>query len=158
MAIIKRICGPRRVVLAASLGEDASIRDEAMAPDMDIKAYTDSLYDPELVKLQDGADPVWWTIKPLTRRQKDALEQHGTTRGKMWHYVRCSLTAVDGYYLQSDDGAKKQVELKTAPEGRLGELLTEETLDVLDLDDQTLLGLMLMIRTISEATAPLSHS
>ena len=158
--------GPRRVVIAASIpvsGDDGGVTnvplmDPAVDPEAsDLKAYRDSLWDPKHLSFVEGDQPTWWTINPLTRRQKDAAEGM-KARERASFYIRCSVSKVEGYQIMEPDGTISEVsQPKRKQNGSLGIMSQDSWVDKLDMPEELLHALALMIRVISEAGDPLAR-
>jgi hypothetical protein len=160
MAFGRKCCGPRRVVLVLGSEEravaDPALDLEAMG-DEGIKAYWESLFDPLHLRWKPGgeADATWWTIRPLTARQKDQGAALTVDRQRARYYLQCALLRVENYRITNDAGeiiATPQPDRRT-PEGEA----SDKWFDELNLLGNELIGLMLMIAQISEARAPLSR-
>jgi len=157
--------GPRRVVIAASIpvsrddGGSVDVPLVDMAVDLDasdLKAYRDSLWDTKHLFFVEGEQPTWWTIHPLTRRQKDAAEGM-TPRQRAAFYIRCSVSKVENYPLIEEDGTRAEIaQPKRKQNGSLGIMAQESWVDKLDLPEEYLHAFAHMIRVISEAGDPLA--
>lgn len=158
--------GPRRVVIAAVIqvpGKDGGITDVTIAdPAIDLAKsnlaeYKESLYDEKHLAYFEGEKPSYFTIQPLTRRQKDAADGM-SPRQTAAFFIRCAVTAIDGYQIQDAGGAVVDApQPKRKDNGSLGAMAQESWVDKLDMPTDFLFALSYMIRTISEASPPLSR-
>lgn len=158
MALGRRVCKSRRVVLIGADEDGDVISDPALHEDTNAQEYYDSLFDPKHLKMQPGEVPTWWTIAPLTKRQKDAGSEMTTVRGRVEWYVRCGLLAHEHWTIEDDSGAIRnapQPDRKTR--GRVGELASEQWYEDMDLTAGIATALYVMIAKMSEAQRPLSR-
>jgi len=152
----KYIVGPRRVAIAYKMN-DVIVADPAIdILQSNLDHYQSSLFELEWLKYLPGEKPSLFTIQPLTRRQKDAAESMSMRERSAW-YLRCSLLGTSNYQVLKQDNSLSEI---ASPEriqnGSYGLMAPEMYIDELDLPEQYLLGLMLMIRHISEAQIPIS--
>lgn len=154
MGLTRRICGPRRVPICWPFAEDAEKRalcDPALADDMDIKGYVESLFDPAFLKVKEGAQPTFFTIRPLPRRL--GLLGEGTARIRSDWVLRCCVRAVDGLTVFDEESKEqKPVTLKMVKAPVEGEeILSEESMDLLAFSDMERLALSKQVEAITEA-------
>lgn len=158
MALGKRVLRPIKAVMAIPAGKGIEIIDPAIdVSKSDIEKYWESIFDIKHITFYPGESPTWFTLTPLTRRQKDAVDVAiGERQAASW-YIRCSLLSMDNYTIIDSNG--KVIE---APQpdrqqrGRAGEMASEEWLDKVNFPAEHRTGLFLIINHISEAQLPLS--
>lgn len=153
--IRKRIVGPRRVVVCWKVEDEVAI-DPALDPSMDPQAYADSLFSEELVRVQEGQSPTWYTIRPLTRRMRNACPSSSGS-GVMDWWIRCGLVKLEGYVLVDESGAETALELEMVDEPLLSSdgakvaIVSEATLDKMDMVGTVRATLFGMIKHLTEA-------
>ena len=150
MAFGRKVFGPRRVIIAVQTTDGETFADPAVdVANSDVAGYVESLYELDKLKLVTGLSPTYWTIQPLTRRQKDAMDHMG--RREMAHWIiRFGLVAVDNFTV----GGEPVTVPERKPHGSYGLALPESFLDQLDLSSSVLHSLSGMILRLSEAQAP----
>lgn len=151
----------REVVLAVKFGDGdgaSIVADGAVDQDhTDFDAYKESLWDMKHVKIADGETPTVFTIRPLTKAQKDAVDGIDGSRAKAQHYLKYGLVDVRGYRLEGPDGKTIDAPRPThRSNGKLGMVVPDEWFDEVDLPAEHLMALFSMIAYISEAQVPLS--
>jgi len=160
MAIIRRIGGPKRVVIAivAPIDDDIVIvADPAVdTAESDLTAYSDSGFDEAHIKFIEGAEPTWFTIQALTRRQKEASpDEAHPRRVAAWRW-RCAVTAHKGYTLIDAAGRESEApQPDRAQNGDMGAMASPKWMDALDPPAEYLYALSNMIAQYSEASGPL---
>jgi|ETNvirnome_2_300_1030623.scaffolds.fasta_scaffold00529_11 hypothetical protein len=165
MFIIQKT-GIRKVVIACAIEvEDADGGTQSVAvvdpavdvehDDTDLIAYRDSFFDAKHLKFKDGEEPSWFSIQPLTRRQKEAADEMMPRKRAAWD-IRAGLIDCHFRYVDSDGQTKDVQQPERLNNGRLGKMVTEGWMDKVNLPSELLHALSYMVRHISEATVPLS--
>lgn len=148
MAIGRRAVGQRRVALALTI-EAGVIADPAVDLEQsDLKAYRESLWDTIHLKYLPGERPTLFTIRALTKREKDKAEGLPAREAAAW-LIRCGVVALENYQIMRPDGTTYEA---PQPDGNPA---SEKWMDELDLPQSYLFTLAAMIRAISEAELPL---
>ena len=145
MALGRRICGPRWVVLPY----DPALDDIKS----DFDGYRESLFDIGKVVVRPGEQPSRFKISPLTEKQKRVARAHDTGSHEFAELVfRCGILEVDNYPVQSDDGSTVD---PSPPDrldrGALGESATVEWLNSSRIAHSDIEVLAAMIWRLSEA-------
>lgn len=154
----KRVCGPRRVVLLASVGGEYGINgvvfDDALDLEKtDVKQYWKDLFNSKFLVFSPGEEPTWFTIHPMTpiqiRNEPEEEKALATWR------VLCSLSKIENYHIIDDDGNETMVKQPDRMDrGQLGTMASETWLDTSGLTMEDILGLSIMIKQISEPQLP----
>lgn len=153
MALGKRAARPVKIVLAF----DDDVTDPAIdIENSDFKAYWDSYFDIKHIKFKDGCEPTYFTIRPLTRRQKDAVDALAGQRNIASWYIRCGLIRLENYLIYDESN---NVTHATSPiienHGQVGEISTEKWLDEISFTIDVRDALFVAIAHITEAKPPL---
>ena len=160
--------GPRRIPICAHVevagsdggNETVVIADPAIEvdhEDTDLEKFRESQYDMKHVHIFKGQTPTWFTVEPLTRRQKDAAEHFETSRQRSAFMIRCSVVRVEGYKIKRADGSEYDLDNPSRKKnGQLGMMAKESWIDRMDLPELYLIALGHQIKRISEASHPLS--
>ncbi len=156
MALGRRAARPVKIVMALP-GESGVIDPAIDIEASDLDAYWTSLFDLQHIKIKDGELPTYFTIKPLTRRQKDAVDVLTGEKALSSWYIRCSLVKLFNYQIMDSNG-----KIGDAPHpvikkhGEVGEIATEDWLDKVCFTTDVKNALCIAIMAISEAKLPLS--
>lgn len=149
--LIKRVCGNRRVALCWRFEETGLVvMDPALDPSMDVKAYMDSLFDPVHVKVREGEQPTWFTLRTIPRPLYLARDG-GTSRGDADWVIRSCLRELENYGMEDEAGQVSALKIEFAKWSDKLDLVSEDTMDKLRLDDLERVALMLMARHMTEA-------
>ena len=102
--------------------------------------------------LKFDGEPSRFTIRQLTEVQKDFLEGLSNTRIRAKQTVAFSLQAVTDYLVVDDGGNQvaPPMERRDA-HGKLGSMLTDDSMDALGFSTEVLAALHVMIMAFSEA-------
>jgi len=147
MAVGRRICGPRPVILPTDSAVDAD--------KFSFEEYRDSLFARDKVPLRDGVEPTVFTVGSLPVAGKRAAANHEfDSFGWRQSVLRYGLHRVDGYVLEDDDGKAMAFE---QPDGdpSAGKPASQEWADRCPLLDAEAQMLAIIIWNLSNA-APLS--
>jgi hypothetical protein len=158
--MIKRVVsGPRRIAVAIRVGE-ACVSDPAVnLASSDLSKYQESLYDISHLKFYDGQTPTFFTIQPLSRKQKDIIGGVEDFRKKANLAARMSVLSIENYEIERDGGVTvRDPQPDRQQSGDLGSMASESWLDTLDLPADFLAGLYWHIYRLSEAQGPLSKN
>jgi hypothetical protein len=159
--ISRKIVGPRWVAIAVQ-NNDITIIDPAIDLDnSNIKDYEESLFDVKHLKALPGEQWSLFEIKPLTRRQKDALDSYDAdaqSRMRAAWAIRCGLTGTKNYQIVANGGSSEIGLPEIKQNGAMGAMITEGWMDKFDMPELFLYGLASMIRKISEASGPLFNA
>ena len=161
--------GSRRIVIAAYIPvptpdggkKDVTILDPAVDEEAsDLKAYKESYFDTSNLVFLEGEEPTYFTIRQLTRNQKDAIEviPESNPRQRSAFYIKCAVERIDGFKIEDEEG--NEIDLpnpKRKPNGSLGVMAQDSWVSKLDLPEAYLHGLAWHIKTFSEASDPLSR-
>ncbi len=168
--IVKRLFGPRKICLAMEYGDEI-VCDSAINLSEDkkenkkmIQNYWDSYFDLSQLKMKTDEKPTLFTIKSITRRQKeygyqfqDDSVSNKTERLNdlaQW-YIRCGLIGISNYKL-IEEGKEQVIDtIETETVGQYGEVLTIGWLDKINFTTFETLALFTMIQKISEPSVPL---
>ena len=158
MALGRKAAGSRRVVLVGTDGTGTIIADPAIDQALSNPSrYYESLFDERHLVFLPGEEPTWWTIRPLSKRQKDAASGYDTPRRLAEWYIRCGLLAHTTWTIEDDAGAiRPGPQPDRRDQGRLGEYASEEWYEAMDLPAVIASALFGMIALLSEAQRPLS--
>ena len=163
MALVRYSTGSRRVAVAIRFdkddGEPVTLVDPALDYDgTDLEKYEESYYDPAHLTIRDGEEPTWFSIKPLTHKQRAHI-------GGMSGYdqflmaFRFGVMAVDNYYSENMETGEREIKpkVKRANWSGMGDAVTEGWLREADLITDVIISVGIMVMRISEAAAPLSR-
>jgi hypothetical protein len=123
----------------------------------DFDAYWESGFDIKHVAFYEGQQPSWFTLRPLTRRQRDALDIAFGERSSISWYLRCGIVKIENYDLVKEDGVRAgapQPEMERR--GELGEVASEKWLDEVNFPTDQRVALFHAINKITEPSLPLS--
>ena len=107
-----------------------------------------------------GEEPTYFTIRQLSRPQKDAVETipDNKARERAAFYIKCGLERVDGFKIEDEEGNEIDLDQPVRKRnGKLGEMVSDAWVTKLDLPEQYLHGLAYHIKIFSEASDPLSR-
>ena len=161
--------GSRKIVLAAVITvddehggtRDVPLLDPAVdAEKSDLKAYKESHFDTSYLKFYEGEEPTYFTIRQMTRKQKDAVETfpENVPRKRAAFYIMCAVERVDNFQITDEDGGIIDLpQPKRKPNGNLGIMAQESWVDKMNLLEGHLHGLAYHIKVFSEASDPLSR-
>jgi len=160
MAIVRRIGGPRRVVVAIQAqldDETVTIADPAVNVERsDLEAYAESGFDMAHITILDGESPTYFEIQAMSRRQKEASpDEAHPRRVAAWRW-RCAVTAHENYIIVDSEGREQQPpQPDRAQNGDLGMMASPKWMDAMDPPAEYLHALSSMISSYSEASGPL---
>ncbi len=156
MALGRRAAKPTKIVIALP-GEDGLVDPAIDIENSDIEEYWESLFNIEHIKFNKGQKPTYFTIKPLTRRQKDAVDVLTGEKALASWYIRCSLIKLYNYHIMDGDGKVGDAPHPAIKKhGEVGEIATEGWLDKVNFSSDVKNVLCLAIMSMSEAKIPLS--
>lgn len=158
MALGRNSCGHIRAAIALNSKRPVELIDPAVDVEAsDLDAYWENLFNGQHLALRPGESPTWVTIKPLTRRQKEAADAAFGERQLASWYLRCGLVAVENFYVYGPEGKDTPIQpVAFEDRGPLGQLVTEKWLDEVNFPSIVRNALFYMIAHLSEARAPLS--
>lgn len=153
----RRALGQRRIIFADETDGGIAVADSAVdVPKSDLKKYRESLYDTSHLVLIPGERPTYFTVRPLTRRQKDAIDGMSTREACEWIW-RCGMISFENYRIQATDGSEYDApQPDVVTNGTFGSMASERWIDDVNPPQAHLLPIAAMIRRISEAELPLS--
>lgn len=148
--------GITRIVIAAPAKFGGLVDPAVDVANSDIDAYWDSGFDLKHIKFFEGQQPSWFTLRPLTRRQRDALDIAFGERSAISWYLRCGILRVDNYVLVKEDGSRTDIpQPEIEKRGDLGEIATEKWLDEVNFPTEQRIVLFHAINKLTEPSAPL---
>lgn len=157
MALGKRYTAQKRIVIAMQARFGGLVDPAVDLQKSDLEAYWESDFDPSHLKFIEGETPSWFTIRPLNRRQKDALDVAVGERSSISWYIRCASRRVENYTIQQPDGSFVDAPQPTFEKrGDLGEIASEDWLDEVNYPVDLRVALFHCIHKISEPSLPLS--
>jgi hypothetical protein len=158
MSLGARVSKSRKVVLVAPDGDGGVTADPAIdLKSSDVDEYFASLYEPEHLTMVDGERPTYWTIKSLTKGQKDAGSDIGNRRLLAEWYIRCGLLAHSTWTIEDDDGAVVPgAQPDRKKRGSLGESASADWYENMNFPASIADALFTMIVALNEAQRPLS--
>ena len=153
MALGRRASRSVRMVLAVVDG----IIDPAVDVDKsDLEKYFENDFDENYLKIKTGCEPTYFTIKPLTRRQKDAIDVLAGQRNIASWYIRCGLKRLENYKIYSHDGGAIDAPQPVIEDhGDIGHIATEKWLDEVSFTIDVRDSLFVCIHQLTEAKVPL---
>lgn len=158
MSIGRLVIGPRKVVLVAKLDkEKPEDADQYLADDAvdvtksDLAAYKESLFNPQHLSFFSDRKPTWFLIRPLTKGEKDGLENL-TGQQRLEKIAKVGLLGVEGFQLRHEDGSITELPALV----RKDEEVSPESWAALELTPTQNVILSTMIWHISETSIPLS--
>jgi hypothetical protein len=157
--LVKRVCGPRRVVLAWAFEETGAVtKDPALADDMNVRAYVESYFDPAHIKTKPGFEPSWITIRPLLRKQREVVFGEPDGRIVTLWYQRCGTIRFENVLVADDAGAVRELQIILEEDPQAGPIAPARVFEELDLPTPYSLALYHQIRHLTEAMGPLAMS
>lgn len=122
----------------------------------DYKKYKAELFDEDLLELDPEDKPTYFKIRQLSDKQKDAIAGETSTRKQAKLAIRCALTGVENYLIQTDTGEKSCASIDFEDHFLCGRIVSQDWLDALNMPTAQMLDLYLCIDHLSEAQLPLS--
>lgn len=149
MGLGKRACKPVSVIL---------VFDSSLKEGSDYKGYMEGLYSDEGKLILDPVDqPVRFVLRQWTDAHKDFIGAQQTERSKHKAGIRCSLLSHSGYEIVTDGVATTAPPIKLENDGRLGQVVPESWLTLVNMPDRHLEHLFAAASVVSEAAPPLSQ-
>lgn len=154
MALGRKAAAATKIVLVVPKG----IIDPAVdLENSDINKYYDSLFDMKYLKIYPGQEPTYFTIRPLTRRQKDACDALAGQRNIASWYVRCGLLKIQNYKIYDENDNPREAPNPVLEKyGDVGEIAPEKWLDEVSFTIDVRDALFICIAKLTEAKIPLS--
>ena len=153
MGLGKRVfSGNRRAILA----EDSAISSTTRQ----WLEYARHGCDESFLSFVEGEEPSYFTIRPLTPKQKSHVASMSITSPEAVNdeYVRLGLVSCDAYEVWTDNGVQALPAMQRQMVGKLcPDALTDKWLEDANFPGEHLASLAIAIKGISEATAPLSR-
>lgn len=152
----RRAFGQRKIVLAWE-HDGVYVVDPAIDIDKsDLRQYHESFFDLSHLSIRPGERPTFFSVRPMTRRQKDAIDGLRLREAASWVW-RCGIVGFENYQILATDGTVKDADQPDAAQnGAFGMMASEKWLDELNLPHIHLATIAMMIRHLSEADLPLS--
>jgi len=138
----RRILAPIRFVFPS---------DSAVDESSDYEAYVRERCNWDHIKLVDGEAPTVFVLRGLKHKERIAVDHYTTTMGRHSYVVRCALTGVENYTVDTPDGAH----VAGAPERDSDGLVSEAYFAALALTLDDIAALSTAALALSEASDPL---
>lgn len=160
MAILRRIGGPKQVVIAIQVfhgDHTTAVADPAVDVEKsDLDAYLKSDFDTRHIVYLEGQKPSLFTIQAMTSQQKDAEPEDATARTMAAWRWRCAVTAHSNYHLLDAQGREVAPDQPDRVQnGDLGMVSSSKWIASMEVPAEYLHALARMIAVYSEATGPL---